>query len=288
VPKGTLLVSPHSDDTVMQAFGMIQKEVLPRPLYMVTAFARSNYMVVERRIFLQRQTLPKLLPRPNELIIALGKNRVHFGGSRVKLLTSLLDLEEIYKVSRIRLSEDISFSKGIGAKIKYFDLPDSQVRDGRAVMDPNWPLHPDGPLSTKLRGLLERTIRETGVSNVLSPWPYGNKQHVDHRLVCHAASRAAHDLNVNLYYVDDQPYSRRPLDVARDDLGRVCHPVLVKLSIPDMKSKYEAMNIYGSQMIDQYFAAVRRGAPGSSTDGYSETLWTTSQSNDLTDRKGQA
>jgi LmbE family N-acetylglucosaminyl deacetylase len=262
----------------MQAFGMLKKNVLTKPLYLVTAFSRSNYMVINRRIFLQRQTLPKLLPRPNELLNALRKNRDHFGGSRVDLLARLLDLEEIYKVSRIRLSEDISFSRSIGAKTKYFDLPDCKVRYGRAIMDPNWPLDPDEPLSTKLRSLLERTIKETGVANVLSPWPYGNRQHVDHRLVCHAATRSAHDLNVNLYYADDQPYSRRPLDVARDDFGRVYSPVLVKLSVSDMKGKYAAMNIYGSQMIDQYFAAVRRDPPGSSTDGYSETLWTASQS----------
>jgi LmbE family N-acetylglucosaminyl deacetylase len=277
VTKGTLLLSPHADDTVMQAFGMLRKNLLPRPLYLVTAFSRSNYMVIQRRIFFQRQTLPKLLPRPNELYNALRKNRGHFGGSRVDLLARLLDLEEIYKVSRIRLSEDISFSKSIGAKIKYFDLPDSQLRDGKAIMDPNLPLHPDEALSAKLRSLLQRVIKETGVANVLSPWPYGNKQHVDHRLVCDAASRAARELDVNLYYVDDQPYSRRPLDVARDDLGRVCRPVLVKLSMSDMKRKYGAMNIYGSQMIDQYFDAVRRAPPGSSTDAYSETLWTTSQ-----------
>ncbi|MDA4124049.1 MAG: hypothetical protein OK438_01170 [Thaumarchaeota archaeon] len=176
------------------------------------------------------------------------------------------------------MSEDISFSRSIGAKTKYFDLPDCKVRYGRAIMDPDWPLGPDERLSTKLRSLLERTIKETGVANVLLPWPYGSRQHVDHRLVCHAATRAARDLNANLYYVDDQPYSRRPLDVAHDDLGRVYRPVLVKLSMSDMKSKYEAMNIYGSQMVDQYFAAVRGSPPGSSTDSYSETLWTTSQS----------
>jgi LmbE family N-acetylglucosaminyl deacetylase len=232
--------------------------------------------------------LPKLLPRPNELYSALRRNRGHFGGSRVDLLVRLLDLEEIYKVSRVRLSEDISFSKRIGAKIKYFDLPDSKIRDGKAIMDPNWPLHHAGPVSAKLRSLLERTIKETGAANVLSPWPYGNKQHVDHRLVCDAASRVARDLDVNLYYVDDQPYSRRPLDVAWDDLGSSYRPVLVKLSMSDMKGKYEAMNIYGSQMIDQYFDAVRRGPPGSSTNTYSETLWTTSRSLDLANKKAQA
>ncbi|MDA4127488.1 MAG: PIG-L family deacetylase [Thaumarchaeota archaeon] len=273
--KGTLLVSPHADDTVMQAFGMLRKNVLPGPLYLVTVFARSNYMVIERRIFMQGRTIPKLLPRPNELISALRKNRGHFGGSRVKLLARLLDLEEIYKVSRIRLSEDIAFAKSIGAKIKYFDLPDCKVRYGEAIMDPDWPLLPDEPLSTTLTSLLERVIKETGVANVVSPWPYGGRQHLDHRLVFRAANQVAHELNKGLYYVDDQPYSRRPLDVARDDFGRVCSPVLVKLSILDMKGKYEAMNIYGSQMIDQYFAAVRSALPGSSTEGYSETLWTT-------------
>jgi LmbE family N-acetylglucosaminyl deacetylase len=288
LPKGTLLISPHADDTVMQAFGMLQKNMLPKPWYLATAFSRSNYMVIEKRIFFQRQTLTKLLPRPNELVNAMRKNGGHFGGSRVKLLARLLDLGEIYKVSRIRLSEDISFSKSVGAKFRYFDLPDSKVRHGEAITDPGWPINAEESLSTTLRGLLERTIKETGVASVLSPWPYGNRQHVDHRLVCHAAGRVASDLNMNLYYVDDQPYGRRPLDAALDDFGRVFRPTLVKLSAPDMKRKYETMNIYGSQMTDQYFTAVRSVPPGSSTEGCSETLWTTSQTFDPTNNKGLA
>jgi LmbE family N-acetylglucosaminyl deacetylase len=273
VTEQTLLVSPHSDDMAMSAFGIITKKLLPGQLNLMTVFEWSNYIVPSQRTFASLRTLANSIPRPSELRHSLARNAGHFGNRPSKILGNLLDLKQPYKVTRIRLFEDIRFSKRTGMKFSYLNFPCCKCRYGRAITDPNWPLANDQEMMDKLYPVLKRVISRLNVRVIVAPWPYGTKQHVDHRLVNETATRISEDTGTKLFYVDDQPYSRRPLNPMVDRRGFTYDPTIVNLDPSERRRKFRAMSIYRSQMTPGYFRAVSRPPPGSPDQSFSETLW---------------
>jgi LmbE family N-acetylglucosaminyl deacetylase len=140
-------------------------------------------------------------------------------------------------------------------------------------MDPNWPLTDDQEFSDGLFSTVKKIIVTTRAKVILAPWPYGAIQHIDHRLVHAAAIRVVDDMGLELLYLDDQPYSRRPLETMIDERGHRYNPFVVNLNKSQMRNKYRGMNLYESQMIPSYMEAVRKPPPGACDENYSETLW---------------
>jgi LmbE family N-acetylglucosaminyl deacetylase len=275
--EGTLLLSPHSDDMVMAAYGIVTRKLLPGPLSLLTVFSWTNYIILNPRTFADIRFLLNVAPRPQELAHSMMRNMHRFGTHPRRILPELLDLRQPYKVSRIRVFEDLRFSKMAGVKFCYLNLPDSKCRRGRPIKDPEWPISREenilGVLCSAIKGVISRMRAGT----VVAPWPYGVRQHIDHRLVSETATRVAEETGVRLLYVDDQPYSRRPPGTMTDRRGRSYASAVVKLDPSEMTMKYKAMNIYRSQMVPGYLKAVRGPPPGHPELGNSETLWQPSQ-----------
>ena len=178
-----------------------------------------------------------------------------------------------YKVTRIRVLEDLAFSKRMRIKFGYLNFPDCTIRHGKAIVDPRVPMDVDAvTLDRLIRGLRSVVLR-LKVRTLVAPWPYGPKQHMDHRLLNAAAVRVSEVTGTELLYLDDQPYSRRPVGNAQDPRGKVYSPRVVSLGPSDVKKKLDAMSIYRSQMIPGYFQAVRMAPPGSVNESDTETLW---------------
>jgi len=268
-----MLLSPHSDDAAMSAFGILGRGLLPTPVTLLTVFTLTNYFVRYGRARPSPRVLGNLIPRPIEVLRSIRENAGRFGTNPWGIARRLTDMEEPYKITRIRLLEDMSFSKRMKMKFRYLNLPDSQARQGRPIMDPAWRLSNEARLLGKVQSSVENLILRTGVQAIAAPWPYGERQHVDHRIVSEVAAHIAESTGIRLYYLDDQPYSRRPLAAAADIMGRYYTPQLINLKEQEIKSKFRAMALYWSQMVPEYWSAVVRPPPGFPEQGRSETLW---------------
>jgi len=277
VAQGTLLLSPHSDDAVMSTFGILKRRLLPRPVTLLTVFTVTSYFVRFGRARPNLQVLGNLLPRPAEVFRSIRRNAGRFGTNPWGIARKLIDMEEPYKITRIRLLEDESFSRRMRVEFRYFSIPDSQARYGRPIMDPAWPLADEAELLSGVQRSVEDLTSRLAVQAIAVPWPYGPRQHVDHRIANEVATQTAERVGVKLYYLDDQPYSRRPLVPTTNARGHHYTPQLVSLNRHEMRSKIKAMELYWSQMIPEYLGAVAEPPPGAPEQGYSETLWLPSQ-----------
>jgi len=271
---GTLLLSPHSADIAMSAFGILSKKLLPEPVTLLTVFSLSNYFMHHQRPRPDLPVLLNLLPRPGDLVRSLKRNVGRFGTNNpLSIAYKLLDLEQPYKVSRVRLMEDIRFSRRMGIKFRYLNIPDSKMRSGKPIMDPDWSLANEQGTMDRTHGIIYDLISRVKAQAIVAPWPNGSRQHVDHRMVSEIATRIAEETGVRLFHVDDQPYSRRPFETMTDRRGHEYIPLVVRLSVQEMKLKVKAMGLYWSQMVPEYWQAVLQRVPGSEEKYYSETLW---------------
>lgn len=274
-------MSPHSDDVVMSTFGILRRNLLPRPWFIVTVFSRSDSMEVTRDTLHNREILTSLLPRPGEALKALtpGRYRIwrkSLSKGRARLLIDLLALKDANNISRVRLAEDRKFCDSIGATFSHFGLPDVKLRRGVLVDDPLRPLSEEEGVLTYVHHQLIREMKRREVNWVLAQWPYGRRQHMDHRIVCEAATTAAREVGINMLLVDDLPYSRRPFQVSSHEIGCSYHPKLVELGPDELREKYRAMYIYMSQMQthgERYKRSVAGLTPDTTLGGASETLW---------------
>jgi LmbE family N-acetylglucosaminyl deacetylase len=257
----------------MSAFGILNRKLLPSPVTLLTVFTLTKYYVQYGRAGPSLRALGNLLPRPTEALRSIRRNAGRFGTNPWGIARKLIDIEEPYKITRIRLLEDIAFSRRMSIKFRYLNLPDSQARQGRPIMDPAWRLANEARLLGEVQQSVENLILRMGVQAIAAPWPYGGRQHVDHRIVNETAAHASEATGVKLYYLDDRPYSRRPLELAVDAMGRHYSPQLVSLNGQEMKSKFKAMGLYWSQMVPEYWSAVVEPPPGSPEKKCSETVW---------------
>jgi len=170
------------------------------------------------------------------------------------------------EVAKIRESEDREFARQLG--LTYCGLG---LRD-----EPDRLLSNAGAFQTTLeavRARLRGVIDEVGCEAVVSPWPYGRRQHVHHRLVHQACSSAfVGSADVDLFLVDDQPYSRRP--TTRTWLDDRCYePFVVHLCPDEVRAKLEAIAVYRSQIRAEYVYFVQQPLPEDPTGQPSETIW---------------
>ena len=270
--KGTLLLSPHSDDAVMSSFGIVTRKLLPEPIRLLTTFSWTDFLAKNQRTLPGLRALLNLVPRPSELVHSVTKNAGRFGTDPRSVLNKVLDLGTPYKTSRIRVLEDMSFSRRMGICFSYMNFPCSNVRHHRVILDAEQPLE-ESALEDQLFSSLRDMVLRAEAEAVVSPWPYASRQHVDHRLVHEAAKKVAESTRTRLFYVDDQPYSRRPVKPMSDSRGLQYSPVVVKLDSSEMARKLRAMKIYWSQMTPVYLRSVCLPPPGSPDLVCSETLW---------------
>ena len=269
----TLLISPHPDDISMSAFGIVTNRLIPGEMFLLTVFSWSDYIALNRGALYDLRTILNYPPRPLEFIDSVKRYAGRFGTNPISILEKLFGLRQPDRVSRIRQLEDLAFSRKTRMRYGHLDFRDCKLRHGRPIIDTSWPLEKDLETLNRLVLALNGTVSRLNVQVMVAPWPFGARQHLDHRLVNAAAASVAEGTGVKLLYLDDQPYSRRPLVAMKDSRGQMYAPRLLGLSPSEMKRKSDAMKIYRSQMVPEYFQAVRRTPPGSAGNSYSETLW---------------
>jgi LmbE family N-acetylglucosaminyl deacetylase len=258
----------------MSAFGILERQLLPAPITLLTVFSLTDYISRIGRARPGIRVMGNLLPRPGELLRSLKKHAGRFGTRDPwAIVTELMDMDEPYKITRVRILEDLNFSRRMGVRFMHLGLPDSKWRHGRPIMDSTWLLGNEQGIADRVCHALDPIVSRLDVQVVATPWPYGERQHVDHRIVSECATHIAERRSLRLLYLDDLPYSRRPLGVMSNTSGNLYVPITVRLSAEEMKAKLAAMGLYWSQMIPEYRQAVLNPAPESAERGYTETLW---------------
>jgi len=170
MPKGTIFIQPHSDDTVMSSYFLIKAEVLSKPYYLLTVFGQSNWTdPIKKRSGLYKQSKDQIA------------------------------------VTRMRKTEDRRFAKSLGLTLLFFNLKDCLLRNGEVFYQPNKKL--DADLVKKVSAIIDASIKKYKAKNIVAPLPSGVKQHYDHRIVREAVKSLPATL-CNLFFVDDIPYSR--------------------------------------------------------------------------------
>lgn len=170
MPKGTIFIQPHSDDTVMSSYFLIKAEILPRPYYLLTVFGQSNWV----------DPIKKRSRRYTQ-----SKDRI--------------------AVTHIRKTEDKEFTKSLGLTLLFFNLEDCLLRNGEVFYQPNKKLDVD--LVKKVGAIIDASIKKYKAENIVAPFPSNTKQHYDHRIV-REAIKSLPATSCNRFFVDDIPYGR--------------------------------------------------------------------------------
>lgn len=215
----------------MSSFQIIKNEILPKPIHMVTIFSVSEYILTPNDIHLTQKD-----------------------------------------ITNIRLNEDIEFCRKYGISYHYFKFPDAGIRLGRAICDACYPL--DNKLIFDVRKQLSQLIYILKPKIIVCQYPYGHKQHIDHRTVFHALSdivRSKIIREINVYFLDDIPYSRIPLDTVL--IWNNIYYVPKVFVVENVEEKYSAMNIYKSQMCEEYFKGIKKTISKIKENEITETLW---------------
>jgi len=145
--------------------------------------------------------------------------------------------------TNIRLSEDEVFAKELGMHFDFFKIPDCLKRYEKVIFNKDAEL--DWVLIRELKHKLKRFIISKGIKNLIVHYPWGDVQHLDHRITLHITSLNAKELSVNIYYVDDFPYSNI-VDVNKLKQHKVKINNLLRYQ------KHQVMNIYESQMCELF------------------------------------
>jgi LmbE family N-acetylglucosaminyl deacetylase len=269
----------------LSAFGILSKNLLPRPWHIVTVFSYSNYVWMPGHMGFARQLMRSLAVTRFD-ISELGssfrndltsRSNTGFVISRVKKAIS--DSLNHFAtnpalISRIRRYEDEKFCRLIGANVISLDFPDSFLRgyNAKTYESPKI-VEQDFALVQNIKDSIDGVLENTNCQLIVSVWPFGELQHIDHRLCFEAASHAAMNFGTELALLDDRLYSRRPVDhdVLEPATGINYRPLVLKLDRSTLAAKLDAISIYKSQMKAVFFTD-----PGKPLHGQtmaSETLW---------------
>lgn len=180
-------------------------------------------------------------------------------------------------VTEIRLAEDYRFCQQVGAVFHSLDFEDCAIRYGSALFDPKIELEMD--LCNQILDQLRLLCRRVACQSIAVQFPFGDGQHLDHRLTFHAVAALSVMDGLDCIYFDDLPYSRIPVNVpVRDIFGRLLQQVRLDLSPQDLARKIQLMNIYESQMCEYYFDSIVTSAPKETNHSTSESIWRTKES----------
>jgi len=174
----------------------------------------------------------------------------------------------------VRVAEDTQFCENLGMLYRSLGC-----RDRR--------LGPPGSArySRVVRSVQRRllaVVRRLRCKFVVCPFPNASAEsvHSHHTAVYEAAAAAVAQVEgTELLLVDDQPYSRMPID-ARIKVNAVEYvPCVIRLSETDLRRKVEMMRkIYVSQMRPSYIESVAKPAPNDVSMCHSESLWIPAES----------
>lgn len=209
--RGTVFIQPHSDDTVMSSYFLIKVAALPKPYYLCTMFGRSNWIDPIQRKKKYKQ-------------------------------------DDTSQVTRIRKTEDQKFADLLGLKLLFLNLEDCLLRNGEAFYAPAKKL--DQHLLKQVRARIITLTDKYKIKNIVAPFPFGIRQHYDHRIVCEAVKFMPNNL-YNRFFVDDIPYSR----IAN---YRKYNLHLFTKTKGNISDKFKTMKVYDSQMCKLFFNNVRR------------------------------
>lgn len=115
-------------------------------------------------------------------------------------------------ITNLRLGEDASFARKYGLKHLFLDEPDCLLRYGEVFFEDcllSESLIKD--ISTKLITKLD----EYDIDCLVAPFPYGRKQHYDHRILREVAKRVASEKSICMLWTNDIPYSSVPDSVVK-------------------------------------------------------------------------
>jgi LmbE family N-acetylglucosaminyl deacetylase len=237
MPTSSLLhlyLSPHPDDAVYSAGGLLHKQ----------AQAGARVVVV---------TVCTGSPPPGPL--SPFAQSVHERWAQSAADQAGLPAAPA-EVVALRRQEDLAALSELGAEAVHLDVPDCLYRLNPATNYPMYtseaalfgPLHPsDSPLIRRVAGKLNTLLRGFGRHHLYVPLGIG--QHVDHLLT----RKAAESLGAIYAYYEDFPYVVRAGDRwpnLRSPLleGRPLNPELMRLSEPDIDAWVNAAACYASQL----------------------------------------
>ena len=205
----TCFLSPHSDDTFLEAYYIIKECVLPGPYLLCTVFSESNY-------------------------VDITKKKLYVGTD----------------ISKIRKDEDLLFANEFNMQYMTLNEPDCLLRYGTVYFDE----HPlENILLDKLYNQLSTCIEEHKIEYIIAPFPFGNKRHYDHRVLCEVAKRLEQNEGITLWWTDDSPYSQTPSDMIKRIIWR---KTLTQEEIQYKSSQLD--ETYPSQTCDYYKVAIKK------------------------------
>ncbi|MCB0537136.1 MAG: hypothetical protein KDE33_06365 [Bacteroidetes bacterium] len=153
------------------------------------------------------------------------------------------------KITDTRLNEDRMFSKALDMTFLHLKEPDCLKRLGFVIYDSKQNI--SSSYVERLSNFVALKIKSYEISNIVVPYPFGEKQHYDHRITRCVAEKLSNNLEINLYYLDDIPYS--VIDFC-DNL-EICYKK--ELNYSDIVHKIQFMDIYKSQMCDYFYERVK-------------------------------
>lgn len=169
-------------------------------------------------------------------------------------------------IPKIRKEEDCRFCHEIDAAYHELGFYDSH--------DTNVNTFYNARLDSGLERQLLQLLRRIQPTVVVCPMPGRLRAHTHHEAVFKVITAViSKKEDTTLYLVDDQPYSRIPLDEEIVCNGTNYIPRVIELSEVDLRRKIEMLKIYKSQMRDSYFQAIHNPAHGDDRMRYSESIW---------------
>lgn len=153
-------------------------------------------------------------------------------------------------IMQIRKVEDKKFAEIFNMKYLYLNEHDCLKRYGEVIFNP----------MAEIPKLLEKSIykkilnkiKKYNISNIVVPYPSGERQHFDHRIAKNICKKISLKFAYNLFYTDDLPYSL----LTNLNNKKIVYRKTINKN--DLKYKYEIMKIYKSQMCKYYYDSIKR------------------------------
>jgi hypothetical protein len=160
----------------------------------------------------------------------------------------LSESASVSEITRTRLREDCEFAKKAGVPLFLWPYRDCLLRNKKTIFNPLNPL--PSKLVQRITKDLINFVDKKKVKNIIVPFPRGEKQHLDHRIVFCATLQCKKVRNyINVYFVDDMPYGY--VSSCRNEGLRLYQSFAVNL-----EEKLGVLAIYKSQISDYFKKSV--------------------------------
>lgn len=182
----------------------------------------------------------EVLPRPYSMVTVFSKSRY---------IDSSFDLQPKTKelISQLRCEEDEDFCQALNIQPYFLDNSDCDLRKNTVDFSPEAELDED--LLQSLIFQLKNLLQEIKPKVVVMQYPFGPKQHVDHRLTLKAIETIQSDLNYDLLFFDDLPYSYV-------NENQIATKSTVKITEENYMLKRKLMDLYKSQMCSYFYDSI--------------------------------